>query len=92
MDIKAINEISEMITDESMIQFKNGKTIKGAVEVSTIIMNCCENYNKGYLEGRNNNIVAFAGAMILGGIISTSSIIISKKVINKLNSKKQSEK
>ena len=89
MNIEEIKKISEMITDESIIQFKSGQTIKGAIEVSTIIMNCCENYNEGYLEGRNNVLAAFAGAMILGGTIGVVSVILSKKIIKKLNSKKE---
>lgn len=83
MDIQTIKEMSELITDESMIQFKNGKTIKGAIEISTIIMNCCENYNKGYLEGRNNVLAAFVGAAFLGGAIGIMSVITTKKLVKK---------
>ena len=89
MDIETIKEISELLTDESMLQFKGGTTVKGAVEVSTVIMNCCEEYNKGYLEGRNNVVAAFSGAMILGGAIGVTSIILAKKLNGKLKSKKE---
>lgn len=91
MNIEEIKKISESLTDESMLQFKGGTTVKGAIEVSTVIMNCCEEYNKGYLEGRNNIVAAFAGAMILGGTIGVTSIIIANRLIKKLNSNKQSE-
>ena len=89
MNIKEINKISEMLTDESMIQFKNGPTIKGAVEVSTVIMHCCEEYNDGYLEGRKIMKAAITGVMILGGTIGIVSVISTKKIIKKLNSKKE---
>lgn len=89
MNIEEIKKISELITDESMLQFKGGATVKGAIEVSTVIMKCCEEYNEGYLEGKNNVIAAFAGAIILGGAIGVTSIILAKKLSKKLNSKKE---
>ena len=92
MNLEEIKKISELITDESMIQFKDGKTINGATEVTTIIMQCCEEYNKGYLEGRNNVVAAFVGASILGGIIGVGSIILAKKFSKKLNSKCETSK
>ena len=91
MNIEAIKEISESLTDESILQFKGGTTVKGAVEVSTVIMNCCEEYNKGYLEGRNIAVAAFAGAMVLGGAIGLTSVILGKKLIRKINSKKETQ-
>ena len=91
MNIEAIKEISELLTDESMLQFKGGTTVKGAVEVSTVIMHCCEQYNEGYLESRNITIAAFAGAMILGGAIGLSSVMLGRKLIKKLNSKKETQ-
>ena len=91
MNIEEIKKISESLTDESMLQFKGGTTVKGAIEVSTVIMDCCENYNKGYLEGRNNVVAAFAGAMILGGTIGMTSIILANKIIKKINSKNKTD-
>ena len=91
MNIEAIKEISELLTDESVLQFKGGTTVKGAVEVSTVIMHCCEQYNEGYLEGRNNVVAAFAGAMVLGGAIGLTSVILGRKLIKKLNSKKETQ-
>ena len=74
-----------------MLQFKDGTTVKGGIEVSTVILNCCEEYNKGYLEGRNNIVAAFAGAMILGGTIGMTSIILANKIIKKINSKNKTD-
>ena len=91
MNIEEIKKISESLTEESMLQFKDGLTVKGAIEVSTVIMNCCEEYNNGYLEGRNKMVAAFVGTMILGGAIGGMSVIIAKKTIKKLNSNKQSK-
>ena len=89
MDIEEIKNISELLTDESMLQFKGGATVKGAVEVSKVIMNCCEEYNKGYLEGRNIAVAAFAGAMIIGGTIGVTSVMLANKLSKKLKSKKE---
>ena len=83
-NIEAIQRISEYITDESMIQFKDGKTIKGATEVTTLIMQCCEEHNKGYLEGLNLSLNRkFIGAMLIGGAIGISSVLITQSYLKR---------
>ena len=52
-------------------------------------MHCCEEYNDGYLEGRKIMKAAITGVMILGGTIGIVSVISTKKIIKKLNSKKE---
>ena len=43
-----MNNISKLLTEDSMLGFTNGDQIKGAEEVSEVILNCCREYNKAY--------------------------------------------
>ena len=40
---------------------------------------------------KNYGVVAFAGAMILGGTIGLTSVMLGRKLIKKLNSKKETQ-
>jgi hypothetical protein len=76
MDIEQLKEVSDLLTDESTIQFKNGKTIKGAKEVSVIILKCCEQYNEGYIEEIKEKFSKIGIGVLIGVGISLSSIVL----------------
>ena len=82
--------VSEFFTDESKLVFKDGTIMEGAEEVGKHLLRCCEEYNKGYLEGKSK-VALFYGAMVLGGAIGVVSVISARKLIKKLNSKKETQ-
>lgn len=88
MNIQEIKRMSEHIADDSIIKFKDGTTVKGAMGVSAIIIQCCEDYNNGYLEGMNDRNEVFTKNINLGFIVGIGAFLTTLHLIKKRNSKK----
>lgn len=79
-----MNAFEGLLTDESTICLTNGEKITGTKDVSKLLLECCEEYNAGYIRGMK--IIIFAG--IMGGLV-TGSIIGMNKIIKR---KKKTQK
>lgn len=77
--------IEYLITDESQICFANGEKVTGAKDVSEVILKCCEQYNTGYMGGRN--VILYTGIFI-GGLVAGTAIGVSQLI----NHKKKAQK
>jgi len=80
-----VNFIEDLITDESVIHFKNGDMVTGAKGVSDLIQRCCEEYNAGYMEGMKQAIGkgAIIGALGVCAVIGISKVIKHRKKTQK---------
>ena len=81
-----MKEISSLLTEDSVINFATGETIKGSEEVADFILKMCESYTDGYMKGAVTRLgVGVAlGVAITGGILVLGQIIKSKRESKKL--------
>lgn len=79
-----MNEISNLLTNESVISFADGTIVKGSKDVAGLIMRCCREYNHGYLIGRNKAMTKWiAIGMVSSGVVIGVSEIIAMKIKSK---------
>ena len=76
-----MNEVSRLLTEESVISFTNGTVIKGSEKVAEVIIRCCKEYNYGYMQGVTKTIVKgiVVGVILAGAGLGISKIIETKK-------------
>ena len=82
--------IERFFTDDTVLVFTNGNTVKGAKEVSNAIMGCCRAYTAGYMKA-TAPIILVTGAVI-GGVttiivVGVRNEIKDKKIQNYVKSK-----
>ena len=82
--------IEEFFTDETTLVFTDGNIVKGAKEVSGVIMNCCRAYTAGYMKAVSPYILV-AGAVIGAGtvtvVVAVQNEIKDKKIQNYIKRK-----
>ena len=74
IDLK--NGIKQFLTDDSLIKFCDGKTVKGSEDVSNFIANACDSYLKGFLEGKNIQFKKGLTQGIIAGVLGNSISLI----------------
>jgi len=84
-----MNEITKHFTEDSMLEFTYGEQIKGAEDVSEVIMSYCRDYNKGYMNKlKELTVIGACGTLVIIGTGLGIKYIIkhikkSKKEISK---------
>lgn len=82
-------QISDLLTNESVIAFTDGSIAKGSKEVGDLIMQCCEAHTDGFIKGSK---ILFGKGVVIGIVIGGVGIGINAYVKYKKSKKKISEK
>lgn len=79
-----------IFTDDTVLVFVNGDTVKGAKEVGNVIVGCCRAYTAGYMKV-TTPIILVTGAVLGAGIttivVGVRNEIKDKKIQNYVKSK-----
>ena len=88
-----MNNISRLLTEDSMLGFTNGDQIKGSEEVSEVILNCCREYNQAYNDTKKQLFVNdVRSGLVTGGIFVVVGLgigYIVKRIKKSKNIKKE---
>jgi len=79
-----MDEISNLLSEDSVIQFVDGKQIKGSKEVAAVILRCCREYNHGYVNALMSNITK---GFVIGAVLAGTGIIIYEVMKSKKDKK-----
>lgn len=85
MEVFIMNEVSKLLSDESVLIFADGTQIKGAKNVTRFIFRCCGVAIDGYISGSRTRILkgAVIGMVLAGGgitIYEVNRLIKNKKL------------
>lgn len=86
-----MNKISSLLTETSMLEFTNGEQVKGANEVSEIILHCCREYNSAYNYTKKKQFVTevLSGLVIVGVGLGINYIVKHIKKSKKIEIKEE---
>lgn len=77
----------QFLSDESVLVAANGETLKGAKNVGSAIVSCCERYNQEYMRVFTRAFVKHLGLGVGIGLVG----IIAIEIMDRRKLKKKSE-
>lgn len=81
-----MKEIASCLTDACVLELPNGERIEGAEKVAKVIIRCCEEYNKGFIEG----VLKFSlKGFAIGAGITITGLVIHKTIKSRKNKSKK---
>jgi len=79
-----MDEISKLLSEDSVIQFVDGKQVKGSKAVAAVIIRCCREYNSGYIGALISTVTK---GFVIGAVLAGTGIIIYEVMKSKKDKK-----